>query len=65
MIIGLDISSSIVGVSVFNDDKTLNQLMYIDLRKIDSFFKKADLVRARLQDLKCELNQKIEIISIF
>ena len=64
MIIGLDISSSIVGVSVFNDDKTLNQLMYIDLRKIDSFFKKADLVRARLQDLKCELNQKIEIISI-
>ncbi len=64
MILGLDISSSIVGISIFNDDKTLYDLRYVDLRKIDSFFKKADYVRAKLEDLRCELTQKITIISV-
>jgi hypothetical protein len=67
MLIGLDISSSIVGVSIFNDDNTLFDLRNIDLRKIDSFFKKADYVRARLQDIKCEitsLTKKVNIISV-
>lgn len=65
MILGLDISSSIVGIAIFNDDKTLYNLKYVDLRKIDSFFKKADYVRAKLEDLRCELNnEKITIISI-
>ncbi len=64
MILGLDISSSIVGISIFNDDKTLYDLKYVDLRKIDSFFKKADYVRAKLEDLRCELQQKITLISV-
>jgi hypothetical protein len=67
MILGLDISSSIVGVSVFNDDDTLYDLRNIDLRKIDSFFKKADYVRARLQDIKCELLSQglcVSLISV-
>jgi hypothetical protein len=64
MILGLDISSSIVGISIFNDDKTLYDLRYVDLRKIDSFFKKADYVRAKLEDLRCELTQNITTISV-
>jgi hypothetical protein len=65
MILGLDISSSIVGIAIFNDDKTLNDLKYVDLRKIESFFKKADYVRAKLEDLRCELGQQaITTISI-
>ena len=64
MILGLDISSSIVGISIFQIDGSLYDLRYIDLRKIESFFKKADYVRAKLQDLKCELNSQILTISV-
>jgi len=65
MILGLDISSSIVGISIFQTDGSLYDLRYIDLRKIESFFKKADYVRAKLQDLKCELTtQHVTLISV-
>ena len=40
MILGLDISTSIVGVCVLNDNKIVHT-EYIDLRKIGSFFEKA------------------------
>lgn len=59
---GLDISTNIIGVSVFDNLKCV-YLNYIDLRKIDSLFKKADFVRSSMRDLK-DKNFKIEGISI-
>jgi len=65
MILGLDISSSIVGISLFKEDGSLHNLYHVDLRKIDSFFKKADYVRAKLEDLRCELaGETISLISV-
>ena len=49
MILGLDISTSIVGVAVINPDtKELVVSEHIDLTKIDSVFSKAELVGAEL-----------------
>ena len=39
MILGLDISTSCVGISIFNEDGTLMSLNYIKF-KADSIFKK-------------------------
>lgn len=44
--IGLDISTSVVGISLFNNNKELIDLRYADLRKIKCYFSKADLVRS-------------------
>ena len=49
MILGLDISTSIVGIAVINPDtKELVVSEHIDLTKIDSVFSKAELVGAEL-----------------
>lgn len=64
MIIGLDISSSIIGISLFEDNGVLYNLDYIDLRKIDSFFKKADYVRDKFKKIFESLNNKVILISI-
>jgi len=58
---GLDISTNIIGVSLFENNK-LVYLNYIDLRKIDSLFKKADFVRNRFGELKEKF--KVSKISI-
>jgi len=58
---GLDISTNIIGVSLFENNK-LVYLNYIDLRKIDSLFKKADFVRNRFNELKEKF--KVSKISI-
>ncbi len=58
---GLDISTNIIGVSLFENNK-LVYLNYIDLRKIDSLFKKADFVRNRFSELKEKF--KVSKISI-
>jgi hypothetical protein len=59
---GLDISTNIIGVSVFDNLKCV-YLNYIDLRKIDSLFKKADFVRSQMKEIK-DKNFNIECISI-
>jgi len=49
MILGLDISTSVVGVAVINPDtKELVVSEHIDLTKIDNVFSKAELVGAEL-----------------
>ena len=49
MILGLDISTSIVGVAIVNPEtKELVVSEHIDLTKIDSVFSKAELVGAEL-----------------
>ena len=61
MILGLDISTSIVGVCVMNDNKIVHT-EYIDLRKTGNFFEKARKVEDSLKEIK--KNHKIEHIFI-
>ena len=50
MILGLDISTSIVGVCILDDNKIIHA-DYIDLRKVGSFFEKARTVKEALVSL--------------
>lgn len=61
MILGLDISTSIVGVCVLDDNKIVHA-DYIDLRKLGSFFEKAQKVEDSLKEIK--KNYNIEHIFI-
>jgi len=61
MILGLDISTSIVGVCVLDDNKIVHT-EYIDLRKVGNFFEKAQKVEYSLKEIK--KNHKIEHIFI-
>jgi Holliday junction resolvasome RuvABC endonuclease subunit len=61
MILGLDISTSIVGVCVMNDNKIV-YTEYIDLRKTGNFFEKARKVEDSLKEIK--KNHKIDHIFI-
>jgi Holliday junction resolvasome RuvABC endonuclease subunit len=61
MILGLDISTSIVGVCVMNDNKIVHT-EYIDLRKTGNFFEKAQKVEDSLKEIK--KNHNIEHIFI-
>ena len=51
MILGLDISTSIVGVCVLDDDKIVHA-DYIDLSKLGSFFEKAQKVEDHSTTIK-------------
>jgi len=53
MILGLDISTSIIGVCVLKDDKIVHT-DYIDMRKIGSFFEKAQKVESVLKEIRKE-----------
>ena len=60
MILGLDISTSIVGIAVINPEtKELVVSEHIDLTKIDSVFSKAELVGAELWQISN--NHDVEI----
>tara|TARA_R100000664_G_C2707852_1_gene105749 strand:- start:186 stop:710 length:525 start_codon:yes stop_codon:yes gene_type:complete len=61
MILGLDISTSIVGVCILDDNKIV-KTDYIDLRKVGEFFEKAQAVEDRLKEIK--KNHKIEHIFV-
>ena len=61
MILGLDVSTSIIGVCILENDKVI-YTDYIDLRKIRNFFAKAAETRTVLEELK--KNFKIEHIYI-
>jgi len=61
VILGLDISTSIVGVCVMNDNKIVHT-EYIDLRKVGNFFEKARKVEDSLKEIK--KNHNIEHIFI-
>tara|TARA_Y100000592_G_C5342074_1_gene254715 strand:- start:173 stop:739 length:567 start_codon:yes stop_codon:yes gene_type:complete len=50
--LGLDISTSIIGITVLNEDFSKYLFDYIDLTKIKSYFKKADIVRDKLKEIK-------------
>jgi len=55
MILGLDISTSIIGVCILKDDRIIHT-DYIDLRKIGDFFKKAQQAETILKEIKKKYN---------
>jgi len=58
MILGLDISTSFTGFTVLNEDGSILHNESIDLRKQDSMFKKAGVVKKRLTEIKHLYNIK-------
>ena len=54
MILGLDISTSITGYTVLDDDGNVVTCDYIDLRKEKNFFNKIQMVNARLEDISVD-----------
>jgi hypothetical protein len=60
MILGLDISTSITGITVLNEDGTVlhNEALDLTSKKLDNMFKKASVVRDRLTQLKFLFNIK-------
>jgi len=53
-VLGLDISTSIVGVCIMGLDEEVREIDFIDLRKVNNFFEKADKVKAALAKLFCK-----------
>jgi len=60
MILGLDISTSIIGVCILENDKIV-YADYIDLRKTGSFFEKARKVETTLKEVK----EKYDVKHVF
>lgn len=54
--IGLDISTSVIGISLFNNNKELVDLRNIDLRKIKCYFNKANNVRSIFSSIEKEFD---------
>jgi hypothetical protein len=61
MILGLDLSTSIVGVCVLDNNK-IAHTEYIDLRKVGSFFEKAKKAETVLKEIR--KNYNIEYVFI-
>ena len=57
MLLSLDISTSITGYCVFNEWNCVH-IGHIDLRKEKDFFKKVDLVKAKIEELHKQYNFK-------
>jgi len=58
MILGLDISTSITGITVLNEDGSIlhNEALVLTAKKNDTFIKKAEVVKKRLIELKYLFN---------
>ncbi len=51
LFMGLDVSTSIVGVTILKEDFSIVLMTHIDLRKIDDFWKKVDFVHDEISKL--------------
>lgn len=56
MILGLDISTTMVGVSIINNEGNLSRVDGLDLSKQKSFYDKAELIGAELYTIRAENN---------
>jgi len=54
MILGLDISTSITGITVLNEDGTVlhNEAIHLTSKKYESFIQKAEAIKKRLTEIK-------------
>jgi len=50
-ILGLDVSTSIIGYTIINSDQAVIEIDHIDLRKLKDLWEKADYARNRLKDI--------------
>jgi Holliday junction resolvasome RuvABC endonuclease subunit len=48
MILGLDISTSITGITILNDNGSIIYCDHVDMRKEKNFFKKANMIEEKL-----------------
>ena len=64
MKLGLDISTSVVGLSIVDDSGYVVSLTNIDLRKIDGVWSKADVVATRLPYLVGQLRNHLSGVYI-
>jgi hypothetical protein len=55
-ILGLDISTSITGVALLNEDGSIYKLFSIDLRKLETFWQKVDFIQNKLEEIKRDEN---------
>jgi Holliday junction resolvasome RuvABC endonuclease subunit len=56
MILGLDISTSITGYTILDNDGEILECDHIDMRKEKNFFNKIQMVNSVLEDLRAEYN---------
>lgn len=54
MILGLDVSTSITGITLLDDDGEVALNEYVDLRKCGSFFEKVEKLKERLEQVESE-----------
>ena len=63
MILGLDVSTSITGVTLLNQDSKVIYNFAIDTRKYRDFFDKAKAVEAALEDLKLQVLRRVGVTA--
>lgn len=63
-IIGFDISTSIIGVCIFKND-SLFKLSYIDFRKLENLFEKADLFKIQICEILSDIDFNNSSVRIF
>ena len=51
MILGLDVSTSVVGITILDEKGRFVHITYCDLRKEKDFFKKTMIIREKLKDV--------------
>tara|TARA_R100000008_G_scaffold85446_1_gene75401 strand:+ start:1057 stop:1632 length:576 start_codon:yes stop_codon:yes gene_type:complete len=56
MILGLDISTTMVGVAIIGDDKKLLKSVGWDISKLETMFDKAELIGSELYTIRSEYN---------
>ena len=61
MILGLDISPSITGITLLNNEGEIVYNLAVDTRKYKDFFEKAEIVENTLKDLEIEILRRVGI----
>jgi len=63
-IIGFDISTSVIGICVFKNNVFFS-LDYIDFRKLENLFEKADLFEKEFSEIFLKIKDDIKTLKIF
>lgn len=63
-ILGLDVSTSIIGYTIIDKDLSIIEINHIDLRKLKDLWEKADFARKNLHDIIERYKEKIGNVYI-
>ena len=61
---GLDISTSIVGISIFDGNRKFKDMKYVNLTKVKCFFEKSLLVKQKFLEIISEYNNCNFLVGI-